>query len=140
MKAQRESTGIAHSFFNFGTRWGWVVNATPRSLYPRKTAPVLIVQEAGWAPGPVWTGAENLAPTGIQSPDRPARSELVYRLSCRGPQRSNIKVTFSLSTPLRYTGAEVQLHSFLTSTQDGKWSASRPGRFITEEITLVPME
>ena len=25
-------------------------------------------------PGPVWTGAENLAPTGIRSPDRPARS------------------------------------------------------------------
>ena len=24
--------------------------------------PVSIVQEAGWAPGPVWTGAENLAP------------------------------------------------------------------------------
>ena len=24
--------------------------------------PVVIVQEAGWAPGPVWTGAENLAP------------------------------------------------------------------------------
>ena len=23
---------------------------------------VHIVQEAGWAPGPVWTGAENLAP------------------------------------------------------------------------------
>ena len=28
------------------------------------------VQEAGWAPGPVWTGAENLAPTGIRFPDR----------------------------------------------------------------------
>jgi hypothetical protein len=27
--------------------------------------PVLIAQEAGWAPGPVWTGEENLAPTGI---------------------------------------------------------------------------
>ena len=25
--------------------------------------PVPIVQEAGWAPVPVWTGAENLAPT-----------------------------------------------------------------------------
>jgi len=37
--------------------------------------PVPIVQEAWWAPGPVWTGAENLAPTGIRSPDRPARSE-----------------------------------------------------------------
>jgi hypothetical protein len=37
--------------------------------------PVPIVQEAGWAAGPVGTGAENLAPTGIRSPDRPARSE-----------------------------------------------------------------
>ena len=27
--------------------------------------PVPIVQEAGWAPGPVWIGAENLAPTGF---------------------------------------------------------------------------
>ena len=37
--------------------------------------PVPIVQEAGWAPGPVWIGAENLAPTGIRSPDLPARGE-----------------------------------------------------------------
>jgi hypothetical protein len=36
------------------------------------------------APGPVWTGAENLAPTGIRSPDRPARSESLYRLSYQG--------------------------------------------------------
>ena len=42
--------------------------------------PVPIVQEAVWVPGPVWTGAENLAPTGIQSPDRPARSQSLYRL------------------------------------------------------------
>jgi hypothetical protein len=41
------------------------------------------VQEAGWAPGPVWTGSENLAPTGIPSPDRPARSQSLYRLSYR---------------------------------------------------------
>jgi hypothetical protein len=27
--------------------------------------PVPIVQEAEWAPGPVWRGAENLAPTGV---------------------------------------------------------------------------
>ena len=50
-----------------------------RSL-PRKN-PVPIVQEAGWAPGPVWTGAENLAPTGIRSPDRPYLSQSLYRLS-----------------------------------------------------------
>jgi hypothetical protein len=29
------------------------------------TDPISIVQEAGWAPGPVWTYAKNLAPTGI---------------------------------------------------------------------------
>ena len=41
-----------------------------RSFTPGKD-PVPIVHEAGWAPGPVWTGAENLALTGIRSPDRP---------------------------------------------------------------------
>jgi hypothetical protein len=41
---------------------------------------VPIVQEAGWAPGPIWTGAENLASTGIRSPDRPARSQSLYQL------------------------------------------------------------
>ena len=33
---------------------------------------VHIVQEDGWAAGPVSTGAENLTPTGIRSPNRPA--------------------------------------------------------------------
>ena len=47
---------------------------TPAALPPGKD-PVPTVQEVGWAPGPVWTGVENLAPTGIRSPDRPARSE-----------------------------------------------------------------
>ena len=51
----------------------------PAALNPRER-PVPIVQEAGWAPGPVWTGAENLVPTGIRSPDRPARSQLLYGL------------------------------------------------------------
>jgi hypothetical protein len=44
---------------------GFVVNATVRPLYRRERDPVPIVQEAGWAPGPVWTCAENFAPTGI---------------------------------------------------------------------------
>ena len=47
--------------------------------------PVPIVQEAEWAPEPVWAGAENLVRTGIRSPDRPARSESLYRLSYPGP-------------------------------------------------------
>ena len=51
----------------------------PAALYPGKD-PVTIVQAARWAPGQVWTGAKNLAPTGIRSPDRPARSQSLYRL------------------------------------------------------------
>jgi hypothetical protein len=38
-------------------------------------------------PGPFWTGAENHALTGIRSPDFSARSESLYRLSCRGPRK-----------------------------------------------------
>jgi hypothetical protein len=52
----------------------------PAAFYPWKDS-VPIVQEVGWAPGPVWTGAENLTPTGIRSPDRPARGQSLYRLS-----------------------------------------------------------
>ena len=56
------------------------VSVTPRPLLTPGKDPVPIVQEAGWAPGPVWTGAENLAHIGIRSPDRPARSQSLYRL------------------------------------------------------------
>jgi len=49
----------------------------PSRFTPGKD-PVPIVQEAGWALGPVWMGAENLTPSGIQSPDHPARNELLY--------------------------------------------------------------
>jgi hypothetical protein len=37
----------------------------PTDLPPGKTQYVPIVKEAGWAPGPVWTGAENVAPPGF---------------------------------------------------------------------------
>lgn len=38
-------------------------------------AVVPTVQEAGYAPGQVWTGMESLVPTGIQSPNCPAHSK-----------------------------------------------------------------
>ena len=56
-----------------------MVVATPRPLYPRRD-PVPIASKTGWNPGTVWTGAENLATTGIRYPDRPARSESLYRI------------------------------------------------------------
>ena len=50
----------------------------PLCLRERDLVP--IVQEAGCAPGLVWMGAEYLMPTSIWSTDRPACSELLYRL------------------------------------------------------------
>jgi hypothetical protein len=57
-----------------------MVSATSRPFCPWRRNPVPIVQEAGWAPGRVWKGAEYFAPSGIRSPDRPARSKSLYRL------------------------------------------------------------
>jgi hypothetical protein len=64
-----------------GTRRECGISVTPRQLFIPGKDPVPIVQEAGWAPGLVWTGAEYLAPTRIRSADRPARSQSLYRLS-----------------------------------------------------------
>ena len=70
-----------YSSFNPGTRWGWVVNATPRPLYPRERPGTHCI--GGWVG--LGAGVENLAPTGIRSPDHPARSDSLYRLSYPGP-------------------------------------------------------
>jgi len=57
----------------------------PATLYPRERPGTHCIGEAGWVPGPIWAVAEKLAPTGIRSPYRPARSELVkyilYRIA-----------------------------------------------------------
>jgi hypothetical protein len=63
--AHKGSRGIALLFHDHGTRREWGVRVTLRPLFTPGKDPVPIVQEAGWAPGPVWTGAENLAPPGF---------------------------------------------------------------------------
>ena len=75
--AQRVGRGIALLFHDRGTRR---VSSTSRPYFTPGKDPIPIVQEAGWAPGPVWTGRKS-RPTGIRSPDRPARSQSLYRLS-----------------------------------------------------------
>jgi len=51
----------------------------PATSTPGK-GPVRIIQEAGWAPGPVWTGGKS-RPHRDSIPDRPARSQSLHRLS-----------------------------------------------------------
>jgi len=53
----------------------------PRPLITLGKDPVPIAQGTGWAPWHVWTDAENLGPTRIRCPDRPARGRSLYRLS-----------------------------------------------------------
>ena len=56
--------------------------------------PVPMVEEAGWALGLVWKGAENLTPTGIRSRKLPARSESLYRLSYLGFVRNFVNIYY----------------------------------------------
>ena len=105
-------------------RSGW---STPRPgrFNPGKD-PEPIVQEAGWVPQPAWTDTENLASTGIRSPDRPARNESLYRLNCCGPWRVLCIFTCALNVqcrpvrPSTWTLLQIickSLHYFLNTLQ-----------------------
>jgi hypothetical protein len=69
---------------DLGIRWGeWSASRPGRALAPGKGPPVPIVQEAGWAPEPVWTepGGKILSPLlGIELrlPGRPAHCRILY--------------------------------------------------------------
>ena len=55
---------------------------------PLEGSPAPIVQEAGCAPGSVWTSLEKrkcLAPTEVRTPNHPDCSESIYRLRYPGP-------------------------------------------------------
>jgi len=75
-EAQRVGRGITLLFHDRGTRRGWVAS---------------ILQEAGWAPGPVWTDGKS-RPHRDSILDRPARSQLLYRLSYPTHSYSNVPV------------------------------------------------
>jgi len=68
-EAQRVGRGITLLFHDNGTRRGWVVS---------------ILQEAGWAPGPVWTGRKS-RPHRDSILDRPARSSVAIQTELPGP-------------------------------------------------------
>ena len=55
-------------------------SSTPRPYFTPGKDPVPIVQEAGWAPAPVWTGGKS-RPTGIRSRTVQPVAQSLYRLS-----------------------------------------------------------
>ena len=97
--AQRVGRGIALLFHDRGTRRGWVVSSTPRLHFTPGKDPVPILQEAGWASGPVWTGGKS-RPHRDSIPDLPARSQSLYWLSYRAHNINrrrclNIRIIYS---------------------------------------------
>jgi hypothetical protein len=63
---------------DLGTRWGeWSASRPGRALPPGKRPSVPIVQEAGWAPEPVWTQTieeKSFTPGGDRTPITPSSS------------------------------------------------------------------
>jgi len=73
------------SFFILGARRRWVVNYMTLLLYAQEKIPISVLQETGWAPGLLSTGAEKSSRGGIRSLYRSARSNFLYRLSYAEP-------------------------------------------------------
>ena len=63
-----------------------MVSSTHRLHFTPGKGPVPIVQEAGWAPGSVWTG-EKSRPHRDSVLDRPARSSVVIPTELPGPHK-----------------------------------------------------
>ena len=109
-----------------------MVSSTPRPHFTPGKDSVPILQEAGWAPGPVWTGGK-ARPHRDSIPDRPARSQSLYRLS----YTAQIRIVFmkklralihftskSKAVPLQaWSGPEgsrkLRFPDFMTTAQDG---------------------
>ena len=65
VKCSRYRPGVAQRVGR-GTRRGWVVSSMRRPQFTPRKDTVPILQEALWAPGPVWTSGKS-RPTGIRS-------------------------------------------------------------------------
>ena len=77
-----------------------MVSSTPRPHFTPGKDPVPILQEAGWAPGPVWTGGKS-RPHRHSIPDRPARSSVAIPAELPDPHENMVLG--------RYLGLRVKL-------------------------------
>ena len=110
MWPKRVGTGIALLFHDRGTRKGRAVSSTPRPHFTPGKDTVPTVQEAGWAPGPVWTGGKS-RPHRDSIPYRPARSQSLYRLSYPAHIRVHYSLVFHVNCQYHHYITHVQ-HTF----------------------------
>jgi hypothetical protein len=112
----------------------WSINRVSSRVGGRGVSdllPLSIVQGTRWAPGPVWTGPENLAPTGIQSPDR-----LVTELS-RPTSRSSAQLWLNGPTRLQPWWSRCDRHERCSANSVApNWSLPPP--YLSTAIASPP--
>jgi len=133
--AQRAGRGIALLFHDRGTRRRWVVSSTPRPHFTPGKEPVPIVQEAGWAPGPVWTGEKSRSHRD-SIPDRQARSHSLYWLSY--PALFNVYRGYFLG--IQQSGGAVGLSPPFNIEVRNEWiyMSSHSHAFMVRTVTISP--
>ena len=91
-------------FHDSGTGRRWVVSSTPLAHFTHEKGPVSIVQEAGWVPGPVWTGGKS-RPHRDSIPDRPAHSQSLWIMTGgkRNTPRESISALIIRSNTMLWT-------------------------------------
>ena len=105
--AQRLGRGITLLFHDRGTRRGWVVSNTLRPHFTTGKDPVPILQEVGWAPGPVWTGGKS-RPHRDLTPYRPAQpvvSRYTDWATRSTSENISIKIYNTIILPILYVWA-----------------------------------
>ena len=85
----------------------WVISSTPRPYFIPWKDPVPILQEAGWAPGPVCTGGKS-HPHRDSIPGRPARSQSLYRLS----YPAHNVIVFTKVKSIRFSRTSTKIHTW----------------------------
>ena len=88
--------------------------------------PVPIVQKAGWAPGPVWTGAEYLAPTGFRSTDRLSGRCTDRAVPAHPPYRTEIKCVWVYAFLRLYDDSRIRRGELLIIPRCGSSTWFRP--------------
>jgi len=96
-----------------------VVSSTPRPHFTPGKDPVHILQGAGSAPEPVWTDGKS-RPHRDSIPDRPARSQSLYRLSYPAHPYIRVDLNWRRGGDRGSTVVNVLCHK-----PDGRWFDSR---------------
>jgi hypothetical protein len=90
----------SYSFLTWALDGGeWSAARPGRALAQGKGLPVPIVQEAGWAPEPVWTQVRGkiLCRCRGSNPDRPVRSQTLYWLRYPGSHAQTVPLWIALN-------------------------------------------